>query len=275
MRTIAVTGAASGIGAAIAARQVAEGNRVVGVDVQAADVVADLSTVDGRQAAVDGVLSATGGVLDGLVVCAGLAGSPHRPGSLLASVNYFGSVELLAALRPALAAGTDPAAVAISSNSTTCQPGVPLDVVDACVAGDEQAARAAADAAGSMMAYPATKIAIARYVRRNAPQADWGGAGIRLNAVAPGMIETPLVEEGRNDPEIAPLLDLFPLPLGRAGQPEEIAALVALLLGPEGRFFCGSVLFCDGGTDALLRPDDWPAPWDLDLGAAAAAFGEG
>ena len=35
------------------------------------------------------------------------------------------------------------------------------------------------------------------------------------------------------------------------------------LLGPEARFFCGSLLFADGGTDALLRPDDWPTPWEL------------
>ena len=42
-----------------------------------------------------------------------------------------------------------------------------------------------------------------------------------------------------------------------------------LLLGPDGGFFCGSVVLVDGGTEALLRPTDWPAAWDLDLGAAA------
>jgi hypothetical protein len=34
---------------------------------------------------------------------------------------------------------------------------------------------------------------------------------------------------------------------------------VAFLLGPDARFFCGSIVFVDGGTDALLRSDDWPA----------------
>ena len=52
-------------------------------------------------------------------------------------------------------------------------------------------------------------------------------------------------------------------PLGRPGQPVEIAALVALLLSGEGGFFCGSVLYVDGGTDALLRTTDWPAPFVL------------
>ena len=40
--------------------------------------------------------------------------------------------------------------------------------------------------------------------------------------------------------------------------------LLAFLLGPGGRFFCGSVVLCDGGTEALLRPDDWPVLWDFE-----------
>ena len=57
----------------------------------------------------------------------------------------------------------------------------------------------------------------------------------------------------RANPETGPLLEMLPIPAGRPGRPEEIAALVELLLGPDGGFFCGSVLFCDGGSDALLR----------------------
>jgi NAD(P)-dependent dehydrogenase (short-subunit alcohol dehydrogenase family) len=149
----------------------------------------------------------------------------------------------------------------VSSNSVTTSPGIPLDVVALCLAGDEPAARSAADAAGGMGGtYQASKLAIARWVRHRAVTTEWIGAGIRLNAVAPGMIDTPLVAEGRADPTLGPLLDLFPIPIGRPGRPEEIAALIAFLLGPDATFFCGSVVFADGGTDALLRPDDWPAP---------------
>ena len=256
---MAVTGAASGIGAACAARLGRAGYRVVGVDLHEAEVVADVSTGEGRAAAVAGVLNACGGSLTGLVTCAGLAGSPDRAGSLLASVNYFGTIQLLVELRPLLAPGG--AAVAISSNSTTVQPAIPAELVEAFLADDEALARELADKVGSLVAYPASKMAVAHWVRRQATGPDWAGAGLRLNAIAPGMIETPMVAAMRANPETGPLLDILPIPVGRTGRPEEIAALVELLLGPDGGFFCGSVLFCDGGSDALLRPNDWPAAW--------------
>lgn len=260
--TVAVTGSASGIGAACADRLAGGGARVIGVDLHDATVLADLGTPEGRRAAVEAVGERSGGRLDGLVTCAGLAGAPSRAGSMLASVNYFGTVALLEGLRPLLARGAGPAAVAISSNSTTIQPGIPTDLVAACLGGNEAGARRLADEAGSMATYPATKLALAHWVRSHAVGAEWAGAGIRLNAVAPGMVDTPLIAEGRADPEVAPLLAMLPIPVGRPGRPEEIAALVALLLGPDGGYFCGSVLFVDGGSDALLRTADWPAAWD-------------
>jgi len=260
MRTVVVTGSASGMGAATRAVLEAAGQRVIGIDQRDADVVADLGTGDGRAAAVDAVAELSGGSVDGAVTWAGVAGLSHLPGSLLASVNYFGSVALLEGLRPLLAAGDQPAAVAISSNSTTCQPGLPMDVAERCLAGDEAGAREAADAAGALATYPATKLAVARWVRRNAPTAAWAGAGITLNAVAPGAVETPMLEATRRDEVIGPLVDGFPVPVGRRGRAEELARFVAYLLGPDARWFCGSVLFLDGGTDALLNPDAVPVP---------------
>jgi len=191
--TAVVTGSASGIGAATSARLRERGERVIGVDVRDADVIADLSTAGGRAAAIDEVAALTNS-LDALVTCAGLGPIPSRPGSAIVKVNYFGTVELLHGLRPLLAKGSAPAAVAISSNSTTCSSGVPEDLVELCLGGDEEAASARADEAGGMGGtYPASKIAIAHWVRRAAVTPDWIGAGIRLNAVAPGMIETALV----------------------------------------------------------------------------------
>ena len=260
MRTVAVTGSASGMGAATKSRLEAAGQRVIGVDLRDADVIADLSTPEGRKEAVAAVGELSDGVLDGLVTWAGVAGLTERPGDLLVSINYFGTIAMLEGLRPLLAAGDRPAAVAISSNSTTAQPDVPMAVVRACLDGDEAAAREAGNAASSLASYPATKLAIARWVRRQAPTADWAGAGITLNAVAPGAVETPLLNETRNDPTVGHLLDAFPLPVGRSGTADEIAAFVQFLLGPDARFFCGSVLFVDGGTDALLRADDFPVP---------------
>ena len=236
---------------------------MITIDLHDADVVADLGIPQGRVTAVDAVTSLAAGALAGLVTCAGLAGAPNRAGSILASVNYFGTVDLVVGLRPLLRAGGS--VVTISSNSTTVQPAIPESVVNACLAHDEEGARQLADEVGSMVTYPASKLALAYWVRRHAVGPDWAGAGLRLNAIAPGMIETPMVGDMRSDPEVGPLLDMLPIPVGRTGRPEEIAALVELLLGPDGGFFCGSVLFCDGGSDALLRPADWPAPWDISV----------
>jgi NAD(P)-dependent dehydrogenase (short-subunit alcohol dehydrogenase family) len=262
MRTIAITGSASGMGAALSKRLTDDGDRVIGIDIQKADIVADLSTPDGRRQAIEAIQAQCGGVLDGLVPCAGLSGLPDRAGSLLTSLNYFGTVDLLNGLRENLARAEAPAAVVLSSNSTTTVPPgmVKADLVDACLAHDEESARAISDKGGSLAAYPATKTALARWVRRNAPTDAWIGQGINLNAIAPGKVETAMIAEGRADPVIGPHIDAFPVPIGRSGQPEELAALIAFLLGPEARFIVGSLIYADGGTDAQARPDDWPKP---------------
>lgn len=266
MGTFAVTGSASGIGAATAERLRRDGHDVVGVDRPGtgADVEADLAGPAGRAAAVEAIAERCGGVLDGAVPCAGLGPVPSRPGSDIVSVNYFGTVEVLGGLRPLLAGAPEAAVVAVSSNSTTTAPGVPDELVRLCLDGDEPGARACADALGAMQGvYPASKLALARWVRRNAVTEPWTGAGIRLNAVAPGMVQTAMIDEGRADPTVGPLLDLFPIPLGRPGRAEELAALIAFLLGPDAGYLVGSIVFADGGTDALLRTDDWPAAWDI------------
>jgi len=65
---------------------------------------------------------------------------------------------------------------------------------------------------------------------------------------------------------------MFPIPMGAPGQPEDVAAVIDFLLGTDARLLVGSVVFADGGTDALLRAGDWPAPWRLDLAEVSALF---
>ncbi len=116
MTVCAITGSASGIGAAIRRRLEKDGARVIGIDLHDAEIVADLRSAAGREAAVAGVLARCSRQLDRLVVAAGI-GSHVKPPSLVASVNYFGAVDLLDGLFEALRRGTAPAVLAVASNS--------------------------------------------------------------------------------------------------------------------------------------------------------------
>ncbi len=189
--------------------------------------------------------------LDGLIVCAGLG--PHvTPTSLLVAVNYFGAVDVLDGLLDALAAGTDPAAVVIASNSIGLIPDEG-SVVEQMLDHDEDAARATGDGIIGAVLYGLTKQALARAVRRRADA--WGEAGVRLNAIAPGPTMTPLLQGSLDDESSAPLVDALPIPLERRAQPDEIAAIITFLAGPDTAYVHGSIWFADGGTDAVVRPD--------------------
>lgn len=261
MPTYAITGAASGIGAATRQRLLDAGHTVVGVDIHDADVVADLSSPTGRAEAATATTELAGGRLDGAICCAGLGPLADHSGGKLAAVNYFGTVGFVQGIRTALEAAESASVVVISSSSTTTQPGVPEELVADCLADNESAAVRRADELTAIPTYPATKLALARWVRREAILPEWIEHGVRLNAIAPGMIDTPMTGGDDLDPELAKALDFYPVPLGRRGRPDEIAALAEFLLGPGSTLMCGSVVFADGGTDAQLRQDDWPATW--------------
>jgi len=249
-----VTGSASGIGAATAQALRDAGHTVIGVDLRQADITGDLSTAGGRQAIVAQALALSKGTLDGLVLCAGL-GAQTQPASRVTSVNYFGAVELLDGLLPALQQGQAPAAVVISSVASAMLPWEKNPLAAAFEAGDEARASAivmGAGAQGGNLAYAGSKNALTVAVRQRA--AAWGRAGVRLNTLAPGATETPLLQAGLQDARYSESIKNFVAPIARRAEPREIASVVAFLMSTAASFVHGAQLYVDGGIDAVTRP---------------------
>jgi NAD(P)-dependent dehydrogenase (short-subunit alcohol dehydrogenase family) len=251
-RTYIVTGAASGIGAATARLLRERGDRVIACDLHDADVIGDLATVDGRAAVVDGVARLCGEKLDGIVANAG--GGP--PDTML-SLNFFGAVATLESLRPWLVSSAAPRAIAVSSISSLG----PTDpaLVDVCLTMDEPAAIATSRdsiAAGKdpLALYGSAKHALNRWCRRRAAEADWAGAGIALNVIAPGIIDTAAAAYILSTPAIFEELGRrVPLRGAYPGRPEQLAALVAWCVSPANCLMTGQVLFADGGFECQAR----------------------
>tara|TARA_R110001592_G_scaffold363372_1_gene686095 strand:- start:215613 stop:216374 length:762 start_codon:yes stop_codon:yes gene_type:complete len=251
MGLYAMTGGATGIGAAIKLRLREEGNEVIVVDIKDADIVADLSSKDGRETAIAALRDAAAGGLDGLVTCAGLgANVPNHP--LITQVNYFGTVELIEGLKDLLVVKRG-AVVLISSNSAPMNNSP--EFVDLLLAGDEQKAVSLSETIAAQEVYSGTKKAVAQWMRSHA--VEYAAAGVRMNAIAPGYTQTPMTEQVEKDPRYGSAIKEFmnSIPVGFPGKPEDQAAATSFLLSSEARFICGSVLFVDGGHDALFRPN--------------------
>lgn len=261
MGVYVITGAASGMGRSAVEQLRWEGHRTIGVDLHNTDVIADLSTAEGRESAITQIKHLAGDRLDGAVLAAGLGPIPGRE-RLIANVNYLGVVELLEGMHELLAAAGNAKVVIFSSNSTTTIPGIPIEIVQSFRAGDIEGVLAIAEAAGPEAApnfvYAGSKTAITHWMRTVGVTEEWAGRGIRINALAPGAVLTPLLEKQLADPALAPAIKAFPIPVKGFGKPEEIAKWVIFMLSPAANFLCGSVIFLDGGTDAFFRADDWP-----------------
>ncbi len=251
MAKAVVSGSASGIGNCVKARLEKQGFEVTGIDIKDADVTADLSTAEGRQAAIDGALKHTGGEIDILVLAAGLGGH-LEDGQLVAKVNYYGAVTVLDSLKDAVAKQQG-RVVVISSNSAQMHMDPNNDLAKALLDGTEEEAMAVIGGNHAALTYGVSKHALARAVRRRA--AEWGAAGIRLNAIAPGMTETPMFRGAADHPEIGKSVDAIPIPQNRYAEPDEIAGVIEFMLSDAADYMHGSIIYVDGGTDAQLRPD--------------------
>lgn len=263
-RTIVVTGAASGIGAATTQWLRERGDRVITSDLHDADVVADLSIPEGRAALAEGVRRASGGKIDAIIANAG-GGPPETSVAL----NFFGTLATLEGLRPLLKESVAPRAVAVSSIGALRPPIAGL--VEACLTLDEGAAetivRATCRAAAKPDANPrdrfqvpldlygTAKRALQLWCRAAAPSNDWAGAGISLNVVAFGFVDTPAAAFVLADPvNRAAMANMIPLKKAFPGRPEDAAAILAWCVAPENVMMTGQILFADGGFECRAVP---------------------
>jgi len=257
-RTYIVTGSASGIGQATVEILRSHGHRAIGADIRDAPIMADLSIATGRAEFARQAEELTGGRCDGFIAVAGVA----VPNRLTVALNHFGTIASLNAVRPLLARAVAPRAVVIGSLGALA----PIDdtLFDLLRAGDESAALAHADGLhvvsdgiGTSVLYTTSKRALSRWVREHASTPAWAGEGIALNVLAPGVTRTPIT---------APLLDTeagraafssaAPAPLnGPAAPAGVIGELAVWLAGEANSFVTGQIIYADGGSESMLRPE--------------------
>jgi len=254
-RTYVVTGSASGIGEATRQLLIERGHTVIGVDLKDADIEVDLATADGRMSFAQEVADVSGGSIDAVLAIAGVA----SPDPTAVAVNFFGTIATLENLRPLLATSPAPRAVAVTSMASLYEPDDPL--LTALLDEDEPRALARARelAAGEdrgALIYGTTKRALARWIRRNAATQPWAGESIPLNAIAPGVVRTPMTAELTATPEASvQLAQMVPMPLNGFFEPRSAAYLLAWLSSEENAHLCGQVIFIDGGSDVVIRGD--------------------
>jgi NAD(P)-dependent dehydrogenase (short-subunit alcohol dehydrogenase family) len=256
-RTYVVTGAASGIGLRTKELLEVRGNVVIGVDLKGSDISVDLSTNEGRSEAFDRIEAISDGRIDALIANAGSS----APNAKTISINFFGAVDLIEAAHKLLIKSSNPRVVVTSSMATL----LPVDalLIYEMLAGSEGKALARAEelvvngGGNEQLIYSSSKRALSRWIRRECITDRWAKMGIPMNAVAPGIVKTPMVaeliatESGR-----AALAKSVPMPLHGYLEAENVAELIIWLASEVNTHVTGQTIYIDGGSDAVIRGED-------------------
>lgn len=246
-RTIAVTGAASGIGAAVTSLLSKQGARVIGLDRETSSRADRHIPVDlAREESIDAAIDAVDERIDGLVNSAGVP--PTTPSALALKVNFLGTRRLATRLLDRMADGAAVVSVASvggrqwrdhQASVLACLETERLDSADALCS-----AQRIVDPLGYALSKECIIVWTMMQAQRQRPRS------IRFNSVSPGPVDTPLwatasaanLERGRAFLANSP----------RLGRPEEIAAVVAFLLSPASAWINGANIPVDGGLDAWM-----------------------
>lgn len=259
MGVYAITGGSSGIGAKTVELLKEAGHQVINIDLKGGDIQVNLATPEGRQEAIDKLHEMCPDGLDCMICNAGVSGACGNL-ALIVSLNYFGTVILAQGVYDLLKKKGGNCVV--TASNVISQGAGKKDIADLLNnIGDEQrivnlvnTMDATNLSVGNSM-YASTKYALARWVRRTA--ATWAANGVRINAVAPGNVNTAMTATLSTTAKMA--IDALPIPT-KFGQetlmdPSEIASVIVFLSSPAANGVCGNVMFVDGGTDALLNTE--------------------
>jgi len=244
-----VTGAGSGMGRACVDRARSVADVVVAVDIAAPDiddtigVATDVANLDAVRALADRVGDT--GTFRALIHAAGISPTMADARRVI-DVDLVGTELLLNAFEGLVSDGS--AAVCFSSSAAyTIAPFMTpdLELLVADPLGDgflDRAVEAVGDNSG--FAYALAKVGVIRAAARAAVR--WGPRGGRVNSLAPGLIDTPMGrQEFAQQPVMAEML--AQTPLGRLGEADEVAAVVAFLVSDAASFISGIDVLVDGG----------------------------
>ena len=274
-----VIGAASGMGAATARRIARRGRLIVadynleGAERIAADIGGDVKAMAcdiASQAQVDALMAEVGDNLEALVVTAGLSGS-QAPGRRILEVNLMGLERVVRAAELKVQQGT--VAVLVASQSGYMVPNVPelFEVIDDPLAPDfMDRLSQLLDLDVPSPCYQLSKRGVHRMVRRHAK--TWGLRGGRILSLSPGISDTPMGnEEIGNNPVMLKMIEASPM--GRPGNPEDIANVMEFLTSPAAGYMTGSDVLVDGGMSNILPMNAWDGKLRLpQKGQLAARF---